>query len=61
MDNDEWLRPNSYDIPDFWIWTMTNGCNIHSIFSRVTYNQNNQEGRQYLRKCYYLQQHLEFA
>jgi hypothetical protein len=26
IDNDEWLRPNSYDIPDFWIWTMTNDC-----------------------------------
>jgi hypothetical protein len=26
IDNDEWLRPSSYDIPDFWIWTMTNGC-----------------------------------
>ena len=26
IENEEWLCPNSYDIPHFWIWTMTNGC-----------------------------------
>jgi hypothetical protein len=26
IENEELLLPNSYDIPDFWIWTMTNGC-----------------------------------
>ena len=38
MDNDEWLHPNSYDIPDFWILTMKNGCAQTHMISLISRN-----------------------